>query len=93
MIRVLVWVVLALWALAPLAGYLIGSWKGRPWVGWYLGLFLSVLGLALIAFVPPTEEALERRAQLARGHGGHTARLKLTGSSHGHHRHGGRHAR
>jgi uncharacterized membrane protein YfcA len=45
-----------------IAGFRIGQHKGRPLAGLLLGLFLPVIGLVILAFVPATAEARARQA-------------------------------
>jgi len=49
--------------LTALIGVAIGNRKGRALQGLLLGLLLSVIGIVIIAFLPPTEEMKIRRAQ------------------------------
>jgi len=53
----------ALFIVTALIGLAIGSRKGRTVQGFLLGLLLSVIGILIIAFLPPTEEMKIRRAQ------------------------------
>ena len=46
-----------------LIGLAMGNRKGRLVQGLLLGLLLSVIGIVIIAFLPPTEEMKIRRAQ------------------------------
>jgi hypothetical protein len=54
---------IALFIVTALIGLGIGSRKGRTVQGFLLGLLLSVIGILIIAFMPPTEEMKIRRAQ------------------------------
>jgi hypothetical protein len=53
----------ALFVVTALIGLAIGNRKGRAIQGLLLGLLLSVIGILIIAFLPPTEEMKIRRAQ------------------------------
>jgi len=53
----------ALFIITALIGLAIGNRKGRAVQGFLLGLLLSVIGIVIIAFLPPTEEMKIRRAQ------------------------------
>ena len=53
----------ALFIVTALIGLGIGNRKGRAVQGFLLGLLLSVIGIVIIAFLPPTEEMKIRRAQ------------------------------
>jgi hypothetical protein len=53
----------ALFIVTALIGLGIGNRKGRAVQGFLLGLLLSVIGILIIAFLPPTEEMKIRRAQ------------------------------
>jgi hypothetical protein len=53
----------ALFIVTALIGLGIGNRKGRALQGFLLGLVLSVIGIVIIAFLPPTEEMKIRRAQ------------------------------
>jgi hypothetical protein len=53
----------ALFIVTALIGLGIGNRKGRAVQGFLLGLVLSVIGILIIAFLPPTEEVKIRRAQ------------------------------
>jgi hypothetical protein len=53
----------ALFIVTALIGLGIGNRKGRAVQGFLLGLVLSVIGIVIIAFLPPTEEMKIRRAQ------------------------------
>jgi hypothetical protein len=53
----------ALFIVTALIGLGIGNRKGRALQGFVLGLVLSVIGIVIIAFLPPTEEMKIRRAQ------------------------------
>ncbi len=53
----------ALFVVTALIGLGIGNRKGRAVQGFLLGLVLSVIGIVIIAFLPPTEEMKIRRAQ------------------------------
>lgn len=44
-----------------IAATIIGRRKGRPWAGFLLGLFLSWIGVILIAVTSPTYDALVRQ--------------------------------
>ena len=46
-----------------LIGGSIGKRKGREWAGILLGIFLSVIGIVIIASMPPTDEARIADAQ------------------------------
>lgn len=35
--------------------------KGRPWLGFLLGLFFGWIGVIIIAFIPPTRAKLVQR--------------------------------
>jgi hypothetical protein len=54
---------IALFIVTALIGLGIGNRKGRALQGFLLGLVLSVIGIVIIAFLPPTEEMKIRRAQ------------------------------
>jgi hypothetical protein len=54
---------IALFVVTALVGLGIGNRKGRAFQGFLLGLLLSVIGIGIIAFMPPTEEMKIRRAQ------------------------------
>jgi hypothetical protein len=54
---------ISLFIVTALIGLGIGNRKGRTLQGFLLGLVLSVIGLIIIAFLPPTEEMKIRRAQ------------------------------
>jgi hypothetical protein len=54
---------IALFVVTALIGLGIGNRKGRALQGFLLGLLLSVIGIFIIAFLPPTEEMKIRRAQ------------------------------
>ena len=54
---------IALFVVTALIGLGIGNRKGRTLQGFLLGLLLSVIGVLIIAFLPPTEEMKIRRAQ------------------------------
>jgi hypothetical protein len=54
---------IALFIVTALIGLGIGNRKGRTLQGFLLGLLLSVIGIFIIAFLPPTEEMKVRRAQ------------------------------
>jgi hypothetical protein len=54
---------IALFVVTALIGLGIGNRKGRAVQGFLLGLLLSVIGIFIIAFLPPTEEMKIRRAQ------------------------------
>ena len=55
--------VVSLCILTALVGLAMGNRKGRTFQGFVLGLFLSVIGILIIAFLPPTEEMKIRRAE------------------------------
>ena len=55
--------VVSLCLLTALVGLAIGNRKGRTLQGFLLGLLLSVIGIFIIAFLPPTEEMKIRKAQ------------------------------
>jgi hypothetical protein len=55
--------VVSLCILTALVGLAIGNRKGRAFQGFVLGLLLSVIGILIIAFLPPTEEMKIRRAE------------------------------
>jgi hypothetical protein len=58
-------VLILLWALSAIvAGTVIGRRKGRPLVGFLLGLVIGWIGVLIIAVVPAT-----RTLQLQRGAG------------------------
>ena len=59
----MVGLVVSLCILTALIGVGIGNRKGRALQGLLLGLLLSVIGIVIIAFLPPTEEMKIRRAQ------------------------------
>jgi hypothetical protein len=54
---------IALFVVTALIGLGIGNRKGRAVQGFLLGLLLSVIGIFIIAFLPPTEEMKIRRAE------------------------------
>jgi hypothetical protein len=54
---------IALFVVTALIGLGIGNRKGRSVQGFLLGLLLSVIGILIIAFLPPTEEMKIRRAE------------------------------
>jgi hypothetical protein len=54
---------IALFIVTALIGLAIGNRKGRTVLGFLLGLLLSVIGILIIAFMPPTEEMKIRLAQ------------------------------
>jgi hypothetical protein len=54
---------IALFVATALIGLAIGNRKGRAVQGFLLGLLLSVIGIFIIAFLPPTEEMKIRRAE------------------------------
>lgn len=54
---------IALFVVTALIGLAIGNRKRRAVQGLLLGLLLSVIGIFIIAFLPPTEEMKIRRAQ------------------------------
>jgi predicted membrane channel-forming protein YqfA (hemolysin III family) len=54
--------ILLIWAVAAaVVAYHIGNRKGRPGTGLLLGLLLGWIGVIIIAFVPPTHDALVQR--------------------------------
>jgi len=55
--------VVSLCILTALVGLAIGNRKGRAAQGFVLGLLLSVIGILIVAFLPPTEEMKIRRAE------------------------------
>lgn len=55
-IILLIWVVAAIFAAEA-----IGRRKGRPGAGFALGLILGWIGVAIIALIPPTHDALVKR--------------------------------
>jgi len=59
----MVGLVVSLCILTALIGVGIGNRKGRALQGLLLGLLLSVIGILIIVFLPPTEEMKIRRAQ------------------------------
>ena len=59
----MVGLVVSLSILTALIGVGIGNRKGRALQGLLLGLLLSVIGIVIIVFLPPTEEMKIRRAQ------------------------------
>lgn len=50
------WVVLPLWILGTVLGTWIGSRKGIPAIGFFLGLFLGLIGVIITALVPGKNE-------------------------------------
>jgi len=54
---------IAVFIVTGLIGLGIGNRKGRTLQGFLLGLLLSVIGILIIAFLPPTEEMKVRRAE------------------------------
>lgn len=60
----MVWIVIAI--VCAIAGYFIGQNKGQAGLGLVLGLLLGVIGLIIIALVPP---AANYAAQAAGGSG------------------------
>lgn len=50
-----------LWLAEAGVGAYIGHRKGRPWLGFVLGLITGVLGWIVMAFVRPTHDELVRR--------------------------------
>jgi len=59
----MVGLVVSLCIRTALIGVGIGNRKGRALQGLLLGLLLSVIGILIIVFLPPTEEMKIRRAQ------------------------------
>ena len=59
----MVGLVVSLSILTGLIGLGMGNRKGRAVQGLLLGLLLSVIGILIIVFLPPTEEMKIRRAQ------------------------------
>jgi uncharacterized transporter YbjL len=55
--------IVSLCLLTALVGLAIGNRKGRAFQGFVLGLLLSVIGVLIVAFLPPTEEMKIRRAE------------------------------
>lgn len=55
----MMWVVI--WILCAVAAGLVGKSKGRAGQGWALGIFLSLIGLIIIAVLPAREEVLEEQ--------------------------------
>jgi len=56
-------IVLLLWCgVGGVIGYAIGNSKGQGVLGFWLGLFLGVIGWILVAFSPPSDEVLAERA-------------------------------
>lgn len=55
MVWVIVWIICAVFA------GVIGKSKGRAGQGWALGIFLSALGLIIIALLPAREDVLEEQ--------------------------------
>jgi hypothetical protein len=54
--------VLLLGVVTGIAGLIIGAQKGHPVWGFFLGLVLSVIGIAIIAVTKPTAEYQARKA-------------------------------
>lgn len=45
---------LVVWLLMATAGYYVARWRGHnPWIGFFVVLFFSLIGLILVAIVPP----------------------------------------
>jgi CDP-diglyceride synthetase len=53
--QVLVYLIVAL--ASGFGGRAVGKRRGRPWLGFVLGLLLSLLGLLVIALIPASREA------------------------------------
>ena len=49
-------VVVGIWIASAIAAGVVGSAKGRAGAGWALGIFLGIIGLFIIAVLPPKEE-------------------------------------
>ena len=48
-------IVVVVWVICALLGMWIGSTKGRATAGFFLGLLLGVIGLIIIAVLPPAK--------------------------------------
>ncbi len=48
-------VYLIVWAICTYVAHEIGRPKGR--IGWVWGFFLGILGVLIVAILPPTEES------------------------------------
>lgn len=61
---------IVIWALAVVVATIVGGRKGRRGAGFALGLFLSWIGVVIIAVMPPTHDMLvlreEERLQVQR---------------------------
>jgi hypothetical protein len=51
------------WALIVTAGYHVGKYKGRETAGLILTIFLGLIGLLILAFVPKTQAVKAAEAQ------------------------------
>jgi hypothetical protein len=52
--------VLFIWFLCGVIGYLVGEKKGRPGLGAALGFCLGIFGLIIIAVMGPAEDATKK---------------------------------
>jgi hypothetical protein len=64
---------IAVTIVCAIAGFRIGQHKGRPIAGLLLGLFLAVIGLVILAFVPATAQARARQSAGKQPAGKHRA--------------------
>jgi hypothetical protein len=56
---------LVLWVLCGVVGWKLGDSKGRPGLGLLLGFLLGLIGLVIVAFLPPVQRAQAQPELLA----------------------------
>ena len=47
--------IIMIWIVSAIAAGVVGKSKGRAGAGWALGIFLGLIGLFIIAVLPPIE--------------------------------------
>ena len=58
--------IIVIWLSATVVSTIIGSQKGKPWIGFVLGLLLSWIGVIIIAVIN-SDEAKVEEAQITSG--------------------------